>query len=178
MRKDTYNENGTLFRYLIRTFQSNECGMTSQETTYAEDIWVDPIVYNVLGISSWEYLDENCSLMMSLHNASNSLVQTVENLRDNKKYSLDVLSNVWSHTENYGNVIQSTTMDEAGDINTFESFESTFQYNSSDYPSRPDRSGSEATIGESVRADSRETEATKPSFCLQKGRKNGLKKAI
>jgi len=125
--------NEILMEYRISTYSSESCG---PESTFFYSSTQNP--GNPNEFFSWheeyDYTTVNCSQIISFFDSNNQLSATREVLRDDKNliprsgFTLDL------DNEAKGNIISIIRMDSQGIIDSINSYESTYIYNSLDYP--------------------------------------------
>jgi len=125
-RRDACNENGELINYRVYSFSNNTCGFVSI------DFYNDNDQLNSRNI--FQYVDENCSMESTRFNSSDQVLSKEQWIRDDKNFHNEKgLLDFFRH-ENLGNTLTYTKWNSNDVVDIEFSYESSFEYNSLNYP--------------------------------------------
>ncbi|MFI1743194.1 hypothetical protein [Thalassobellus sediminis] len=125
-RRDRYNSNNELTNYRIHTFSDNNCGFVSIGFYNNNDV--------LTSTNTFQYFDDNCSMESINFDSNNEIVFTEEWIRDDKnQYRKNEILDFF-RADNLGNTTIFNRWDSQNNIETEYSYESSFEYNTYDYP--------------------------------------------
>ncbi len=129
-RKDYYDQNNdfNLYRYDIFTFDNNLCG-AELLTGYDDD---GTYLYSI----SYSYTDENCSVDTILNSFA---YQNDSGLNDDKKAAFESITSSLKRQETLHNRLEYRVWGNNDTLSTSNSYNSVFEYNSDDYPTKETR---------------------------------------
>ena len=125
-RVETYDENSELMNYRVYTFSNHVCGFTGLE--YFDD------ADNLICEKTFVYGEDNCSATSNSLNISGEVLSMEEWTRDGKNQNLQSTLLDFFRAESLGNTTEYKRWDENNILIESLSYESTFEYNSDDYP--------------------------------------------
>lgn len=123
LKREWYNDENQLTGYWVYINNNDPCGFSEKKYYDANDNLTQRFVY--------EYIDSNCNVKASEYNSENQLKYVNESIMDGKNNCFKSTS-VYKISKN-GNITERISRDPWA-INNYSSYNSTFEYNSDNYP--------------------------------------------
>jgi len=139
-RRDRYNANNEFVNYRTYYFSDNTCGFVSIDFHDDDD--------TLTSTSTFNYTDSNCSMESTRYDSANEIISKEEWTRDDKNlFNKNELLDFF-RGDNLGNTIIYHRWDSQNNMELEHSYESSFEYNNSNYPISENREYLNGTLKE------------------------------